>query len=123
MLYFDSARKPLYINNSANDGLFEELAEAVLGSGAVRFNGAQVYRVMGDVQRLVPTNVGVLDARSQFRRFSMHVGSDVTESFTAAEAGTKTQTNISGSGSAKANASTSAPRRKAESGPTRLRQV
>lgn len=98
VLYFDSARKLLYINNSANDGLFEELAEAVLGAGAVRFNGAQVYRVMGDVQRLVPTNVGVLDARSQFRRFSMHVGSDVTESFTAAEAGTKTQTNISGSG-------------------------
>ena len=98
ILYFDSERKLLYINNSANDGFFEELAEAVLGSGAVRFNGTQVYRVMGDVQRLVPTNVGVLDARNQFRRFSMHVGSDVTESFTAAEAGTKTQTNISGSG-------------------------
>lgn len=98
VLYFDSERKLLYINNSANDGVFEELAEAVLGTGAVRFNGTQVYRVMGDVQRLVPTNVGVLDARSQFRRFSMHVGSDVTESFTAAEAGTKTQTNISGSG-------------------------
>lgn len=98
VLYFDSERKLLYINNSANDGVFEELAGAVLGTGAVRFNGTQVYRVMGDVQRLVPTNVGVLDARSQFRRFSMHVGSDVTESFTAAEAGTKTQTNISGSG-------------------------
>ncbi|WP_437773473.1 DEAD/DEAH box helicase [Arthrobacter sp. KNU40] len=98
VLYFDSARKLLYVNNSANDGVFEELAEAVLGNGAVRFNGTLVYRVMGDVQRLVPTNVGVLDARSQFRRFSMHVGSDVTESFTAAEAGTKTQTNISGSG-------------------------
>lgn len=98
VLYFDSARKLLYINNSANDGLFEELAEAVLGPGAVRFNGTRVYRVMGDIQRLIPTNVGVLDARSQFRRFSMHVGSDVTESFTAAEAGTKTQTNISGSG-------------------------
>lgn len=98
VLYFDSVRRLLYINNSANDGVFEELAEAVLGEGAARFNGTQVYRVMGDVQRLVPTNVGVLDARSQFRRFSMHVGSDVTESFTAAEAGTKTQTNISGSG-------------------------
>lgn len=98
VLYFDSERELLYINNSANDGVFEDLAEAVLGAGAIRFDGTQVYRVMGDVQRLVPTNVGVLDARSQFRRFSMHVGSDVTESFTAAEAGTKTQTNISGSG-------------------------
>jgi hypothetical protein len=98
VLYFDSARRLLYINNSANDGVFEGLAAAVVGEGAVRFNGTEVYRVMADVQRLVPTNVGVLDSRSHFRRFSMHVGSDVTESFTEAEAGTKTQTNISGTG-------------------------
>lgn len=81
-----------------NDGVFEDLAAAVLGDGAVRFHGTTVYRVMADIQRLVPTNVGVLDARNQFRRFSMHVGSDVTESFTASEAGTKTQTNFSGTG-------------------------
>lgn len=98
VLYFDSARRLLYINNSANDGVFEGLAAATAGEGAVRFNGTEVYRVMADVQRLVPTNVGVLDSRSHFRRFSMHVGSDVTASFTAAEAGTKTQTNISGTG-------------------------
>lgn len=98
VLYFDSGRRLLYINNSANDGVFEGLAAAVIGDGAVRFNGTAVYRVMADIQRLVPTNVGVLDSRSHFRRFSMHVGSDVTESFTEAEAGTKTQTNISGSG-------------------------
>jgi hypothetical protein len=98
VLYFDSARHLLYINNSANSGLFEELAEAVAGEGATRFTGSSVYRVMADIQRLVPTNVGVLDARDQFRRFSMHVGSDVTASFSQAEAGTKTQTNISGGG-------------------------
>lgn len=98
VLYFDATRRLLYINNSANDGVFEDLAAAVLGEGAVRFHGTTVYRVMADIQRLVPTNVGVLDARNQFRRFSMHVGSDVTESFTASEAGTKTQTNISGTG-------------------------
>lgn len=97
-LYFDTRRRLLYINNSANDGLFEGLARAVVGDGAVRFTGSTVYRVMADIQRLVPTNVGVLDSRSHFRRFSMHVGSDVGESFTEAEAGTKTQTNISGTG-------------------------
>jgi hypothetical protein len=53
---------------------------------------------MADIDRLVPTNVGVLDAHDQFRRFSMHVGSDVTASFSQAEAGTKSQTNISGGG-------------------------
>lgn len=98
VLYFDSDRDLLYINNSANDGVFEDLAAAVVGPGAVRFTGSTVYRVMADIDRLVPTNVGVLDAHDQFRRFSMHVGSDVTASFSQAEAGTKSQTNISGGG-------------------------
>jgi hypothetical protein len=98
ILYFDSENRLLYINNSANDGVFEDLATAVLGTGATRFTGSTVYRVMADIDRLVPTNVGVLDAHDQFRRFSMHVGSDVTASFSQAEAGTKSQTNISGGG-------------------------
>lgn len=68
------------------------------GAGAVRFTGSTVYRVMADIDRLVPTNVGVIDAHDQFRRFSMHVGPDVTASFSQAEAGTKSQTNISGGG-------------------------
>jgi superfamily II DNA or RNA helicase len=98
ILYFDTRRRLLYINNSANDGVFQDLADAVVGVGASRFTGSTVYRVMADIDRLVPTNVGVLDAHDQFRRFSMHVGSDVTASFSQAEAGTKSQTNISGGG-------------------------
>lgn len=98
VLYFDRARQLLYINNSSNDGVFQDLAEQILAGQAVRFTGSTVYRVMADIGRLVPTTVGVIDARDQFRRFSMHVGSDVTESFSQAEAGTKSQTNISGGG-------------------------
>lgn len=98
ILYFDDDNRLLYINNSANDGVFERLAEAVLGPDSTRFTGSTVYRVMADIDRLVPTNVGVLDAHDQFRRFSMHVGSDVTASFSQAEAGTKSQTNISAGG-------------------------
>ena len=98
VLYFDSERRLLYINNSANDGVFEDLTQALVGDGARRFTGSTVYRVMADITRLVPTNVGVLDAHDRFRRFSMHVGSDVTASFSDAEASTKSQTNISGGG-------------------------
>ena len=116
--YFDADRRLLYINNSANDGLFEDMAEALVGPDAVRFAGSTVYRVMADIQRLVPTNVGVLDARDQFRRFSMHVGSDVTASFTKAEAGTKTQTNATVGAIRMASTSTSAPPSRVESGPT-----
>jgi hypothetical protein len=98
VLYFDATRRLLYINNSANDGVFQDLAAAVAGEGAVRFTGSTVYRVMADIDRLIPNTVGVLDAHDHFRRFSMHVGADVTASFTQAEAGTKSQTNISGGG-------------------------
>jgi superfamily II DNA or RNA helicase len=98
VLYFDSERRLLYINHSANEGVFEDLAKAVAGIDVKRFTGSTVYRVMADIQRLVPTTVGVVDAHSQFRRFSMHVGSDVTASFSESEAGTKSQTNISGGG-------------------------
>ena len=98
VLYFDKERRLLYINHSANEGVFEDLVEAVAGPDAKRFTGSTVYRVMADIDRLIPTTVGVVDARSQFRRFSMHVGSDVSASFTEAEAGTKSQTNISGGG-------------------------
>ncbi|NMO53415.1 DEAD/DEAH box helicase family protein [Actinoplanes sp. TBRC 11911] len=98
LLYFDRDKRLLYINNSANSGVFEDLAEAVLGPDPARFTGSTVYRVMADISRLVPTTVGVLDAHDRFRRFSMHVGSDVTASFSQAEASTKSQTNISGGG-------------------------
>jgi hypothetical protein len=49
---------------------------------------------MARVDRLVPTNVGVLDVRSRSRRFSMHVGADVIAGFTEAESQTKAKTNI-----------------------------
>jgi hypothetical protein len=49
---------------------------------------------MAQVERLVPTNVGLLDVRNRSRRFSMHVGADVLEAFPPAEAQTKTKTNI-----------------------------
>ncbi|MFK3669859.1 DEAD/DEAH box helicase [Leifsonia aquatica] len=98
VLYFDQKRGLLFINSSQNSGLFEELAEAVLGEPATRFSGATVYRVFHGVMRLVPTNVGVLDYRNHFRRFSMHVGSDVKEGFPDVEAQTKTQTHIAASG-------------------------
>jgi hypothetical protein len=49
---------------------------------------------MARIDRLVPTNIGVLDVRNRSRRFSMHVGADVIEGFTDAESQTKAKTNI-----------------------------
>lgn len=124
VLYFDSARKRLlYINNSANDGVFEDPLEAVLGAGAVRFNGTQVYRVMGDVQRLVPTNVGVLMLVVSSADSQCTSALTSLRAFTAAEAGTKTQTNISGSGFREGERVNISVRRRVGSGHTRLRRA
>ena len=94
VLYWDETRGLLYINSSNTDSFHEELAKKVCGDSASRITGEKVYRVMAHVNRLVPTNVGVVDIRNRARRFSMFVGADVTEGFPTAEAQTKTKTNI-----------------------------
>jgi superfamily II DNA or RNA helicase len=94
ILYWDSSKQLLYINSSNNKSVHEDLANAVCGQDAKRIVGESVYRVMAHVNRLVPTNVGLLDVRNRSRRFSMLVGADVSEGFPVAEAQTKTKTNI-----------------------------
>ncbi|MFH9002127.1 hypothetical protein ACH4E5_02600 [Streptomyces afghaniensis] len=50
------------------------------------------------MERLIPTNVGLLDSRDHFNRFSMHVGSDVYEALSTADRQGKSQTHIAASG-------------------------
>jgi superfamily II DNA or RNA helicase len=98
VLYWDRNRGLLYINCSNTGSVYEALAKAVTSPDTAIVKGETVYRSMAQVTRLVPTNVGVLDIRNRSRRFSMHVGADVTEGFPRAEAQTKTQTNIFATG-------------------------
>ena len=94
VLHWDSTRSLLYINTSQLESLHEDVAKAVCGDDVQRVQGETVYRVMGDLQRPVPTNVGVIDLRNRSRRFSMHVGSDVYEGFPVADQQSKSNTNI-----------------------------
>lgn len=98
VIYWDRTRRLLYINSSNKSSIHQELAEAVAGANARRVSGEDVYRVMAGLARLVPTNVGVLDTRNRNRRFSFHVGADVSEGFSIAETQTKAKTNIFASG-------------------------
>jgi len=94
VLYWDRDRSLLYINSSHLESLHENLARTVCGETASRITGEIVYRVLGDISRPVPTNVGVIDLRNRSRRFSMYVGADVYEGFPTAEQQTKSNTNI-----------------------------
>lgn len=97
-LYWDEENKLLYINSSSTDSIFSELAKKVCGEDVELINGEVIYRSMARIDRLVPSNIGVLDIRNRSRRFSLHVGADVIEGFPLAEAQTKTKTNIFANG-------------------------
>ncbi|HVV76270.1 MAG TPA: DEAD/DEAH box helicase family protein [Mycobacteriales bacterium] len=98
ILYFDARRRLLYVHGSNKTGTYADLAEAVLGDGSHPIKGLPAFRVLAHLDRLVPTNVGLLDARDHFNRFSMHVGSDVVEALDEADRHGKTQTHIVTSG-------------------------
>lgn len=94
VLYWDPLAGLLYINSSANEGTYEQLAKAVCGADSKLIRDDEVYRAMGGLDRPVPTNVGVLDIYNRGRRFSMHVGADVSQGLPSVEESTKIQTNI-----------------------------
>lgn len=99
VVHWDQSTGLLYINSSNNDLLHEELAQAISGDATtVPISGDRVFRVFHEVQRFTPMNIGLLDTRNRNRRYTSHVGSDVTEAFPVAEAQTKTQTHIAGMG-------------------------
>ena len=94
VVHWDAARGLLFINHSANEGVFHDLARALCGDDVELITGDLVYRSMGEIDRAIPTNVGVLDIFNNAKRFSMFAGADVSEGFSDGEEATKVQTNI-----------------------------
>jgi superfamily II DNA or RNA helicase len=93
LLHCDPESGLMYINSSYKESMHDALAKAVGGGDVQLMKGDAVYRVLGEVQRRVPTNVGLLDAVNRNRRFSMHVGADVLAGF-GPDAAQKSKTNI-----------------------------
>lgn len=93
VVHLDESGEFLYINSTDNSSLHEDIARAVCGDGVGLVKGETVYRILAQVQRRIPTNVGLLDSVSRNRRFSMYVGQDVLHAWRG-EGGTKMKTNI-----------------------------
>lgn len=98
VVFWDEEQRLLFINHSANEGVNTDVACAVAGKSCQLIRGDDVFRALGDIDRPIPTNVGVLDIYSKARRFSMHAGADVTDGFPASEEATKVQTNLFATG-------------------------
>lgn len=94
IMYLDRRHGLLFIYGSDTDKGYARLASAVLGVDANEVRGADTFRVFAGLQRLIPTNVGLLDARDRDRRFSMFVGRDVEAALDEADQKYKTNTHI-----------------------------
>lgn len=95
VLHLDRARGLLYVHGSDTRRSYDDLAKAVLGGDAAPLKGYTTFRVFSGLDRVVPNNIGLLDARDRDKRFSMHVGSDVETALTEAERSHKANTHLS----------------------------
>lgn len=96
VLFFDRRHGLLFVHGSDTRKDYQQLADAVLGGNATLLNGPNTFRVFGGLDRLIPTNVGLLDAVDRDTRFSMYVGSHVETALTEAQSGHKSNTHIAG---------------------------
>lgn len=94
VLFLDRMQGLLYVHCSDTKRSLDDLVEAVLGHEPVPVNGYETFKVFAKLDRLVPTNIGLLDARDRDKRFSMHVGSDVETALTEAERTHKANTHV-----------------------------
>jgi hypothetical protein len=94
VMHFDRARSLLYVYGSDTKRKYDAVAEAVLGHDPAPISGYDIFRVFARLDRLIPTNIGLLDARDRDKRFSMHVGSDVETALTEAERTHKANTHV-----------------------------
>lgn len=94
VLFLDRTQSLLYVHCSDTKHSLDDLVEAVLGHESTPVNGYDTFKVFAKLDRLVPTNMGLLDARDRDKRFSMHVGSDVETALTESERTHKANTHV-----------------------------
>ena len=94
VMHLDRVHGLLYVHGSDTKRDYGDLVGAVLGHDPVRVNGYQTFRVFANLDRLIPTNIGLLDARDRDKRFSMYVGSDVETALTEAERSPQLNTHV-----------------------------
>lgn len=94
VLFLDRTQGLLYVHCSDTKRSLDDLVEAVVGHEPAPVSGYDTFKVFAKLDRLVPTNIGLLDARDRDKRFSMHVGSDVETALTEAERTHKANTHV-----------------------------
>ena len=88
LIHWNQDQDLLFIHSSNNDGLFENLAEMVIGEKAQIINGednGQIFRCLEGIKRFKLQNVGLKELLGKLRRFRMSVGTDIEPTLSRAE--------------------------------------
>lgn len=96
VLHWNEALSLLFINSSSKD-FHERVAEAVGGSRE-RISGKQIFRTLGNINRLILTNLGVSHAFGRNIRYTMFMGPDITEGLGSATLTNRRMANAFGLG-------------------------
>jgi hypothetical protein len=96
VLHWSEELQLLFINSSSKD-FHEKVAEAVCGV-TERIWGRDIFRVLGRVNRLLLTNLGISHAFGKNIRYTMFMGSDIAEGLSAASLTNRKMSNVFGLG-------------------------
>ncbi|NWL79565.1 helicase [Pseudomonas taiwanensis] len=96
VLHWNEELQLLFINSSSKD-FHENVAEAVCGT-TDRVWGKDIFRVLGRINRLLLTNLGISHAFGKNIRYTMFMGSDIAEGLSAASLANRKMSNVFGLG-------------------------
>lgn len=97
VLHWDEARHLLFLSSTDHSSQFEKLASAV-GGEATLISGDQMFRALGNINRLIFQNIGVKKHGRRNLRYAMYTGADVAEALTLSERAGSVKSNVSGTG-------------------------
>ncbi len=98
IVYWNQGQQLLYINCSANGSMFEKLAEVVSMGTASPINAEDVYRSLGNINRLKINNVGLKEQLGKQKNFTMYTGEDIEPALSPVQLLNKIKSNIFGVG-------------------------
>lgn len=98
VLYWDEARKLLFINSTIPMTFHLDLAKAVAGHTVQRKQGEDVFRVLHDINQLTLTNLGLNHTLGKAVSFTMMAGYNILLALSEAQEQNKTKSNIFGLG-------------------------
>jgi superfamily II DNA or RNA helicase len=96
VLHWNEELELLFINSSSKD-FHESVAEAV-GGTRDRIMGRTIFRALGDINRLILTNLGVSHALGRNIRYTMFMGPDIAEGLSMAALTNRKMSNVFGLG-------------------------